>query len=276
MLLGLPPLAELTAALVAPRSALALLLHFMQARYATQSVCPPGSRLVPARTLEGQVPFRFCVRYYRMGMDATALNDGDWESCGFLRKLYGDYVGGLPLDKTEGARHCSVVDVGSHIGLCVLGFAAQGCSVIAVDILAERVALLRQSAMINGLQHRIQIVRRALSDTSDGKLVGIYQSSGLGQLTHIEPSATSEDSQSQGSLDALLQELGTPWNSVTLLKVDPEGHDLHVLRGAEQLLEAASSWQEASDVKVRGPVGYFVCVVVGVAVVCSCLFIFNF
>jgi len=281
ILAALPSLADAASAFAKGYSVLALLLHVTQYSYVYQSHCSPGTRLVSARTPGGAQPFRLCVREGLVGLDAAAALHGEWDTCLFLREVHRRFVGPFPLDAPRRQQKCLIVDVGSHIGLCALAFAAHGCQIVAIDILAEHIDMVTRSAVVSGLRHNLRPVLAAASEASGGWVTvegpqegRIPQESRIGSVA-VQGSlpiggdlgasgvavakALGGSSEGEGwtsgavegavsgvqlppaavertTVDALLGKLNISLESVTLLKIDTEGHDLHVLRGAKRTI----------------------------------------
>jgi len=249
---------------------LAVMLHAAQTKFVSKLPCLEGSRLVPALTLGAQ-PFRLCVRENHVGIDAAALLHGDWGTCTHLRNAHRDLIGPLPTDDPLELSRCVIVDVGPHIGLCVLAFAAHGCFVIAVDIQQEHINMIMRSAVVSGLTENILAVHGAVTDTDGGWLPVHGSSQGLPPQNFYVGSAVTKEFKAAAaelaphgdalaannaaprmSVDGLLRRAGVPPEEVTLFKIDAEGHDLHVLRGATGMLRMHRSWRRARA-RLPGP-----------------------
>ena len=126
------------------------------------------------------------------------------------------------------------VDVGANFGFWALPAARRGCSVIAVEPVPPTRARLARNAQRNGLADRIEIVAEAMSDAA-GELRLSMPGVESGQASvHADTGAKLETfAVTARTLDAVLGE-----RHARFLKIDVEGHEPAVLRGASRLLAA--------------------------------------
>jgi FkbM family methyltransferase len=130
-----------------------------------------------------------------------------------------------------------VFDVGANVGLLTvpLGRAVgpQGI-VVAVEPLPENVARLRRNADRNGLANVRTIEAAAAAE--DGQMVfNLAQDPAFGSLGALTKATKIGDLVvSVRSLDSIWRELGEP--RVSLLKIDVEGGEFDVVRGAEAII----------------------------------------
>jgi FkbM family methyltransferase len=164
--------------------------------------------------------------------DLLTISD-DYEPC--LR--------GVPIE--PGA---IVVDAGAFIGRHALEFArAVGPAgrVVAVEPVASNFALLRHNVAINGYPS-VTCVRCALG-ASDGETTLSY-----GRETSIASAAGGGDRRERvplRRLDGVLDELGI--RRIDFLKVDVEGAELDLVRGAERVLAASPECRLAIEAHGR-------------------------
>jgi FkbM family methyltransferase len=136
-----------------------------------------------------------------------------------------------------------VVDAGANIGyLTSLAMARSGAggTVVAYEPHPAVFELLERNASIWRLRSglaQLELRRVALSDrTGDGRLVaGSTLQTNMGLATLEESDTARADDLVSVELRTLDDEIGD--RSVGLLKIDVEGHELQVLRGATRLLE---------------------------------------
>ncbi|GAB2475044.1 hypothetical protein GCM10027030_06670 [Luteococcus sediminum] len=121
-----------------------------------------------------------------------------------------------------------VVDVGANIGNHSLAWGAHGRDVIAFEPHHELAEALRVSVEANQLTGRVEVVEQALSD-HDGRsrLVGMTeQNMGIG---HLDEGST--------GIEVTVGILTDPGRAVAAIKVDTEGTEVEVLRGAMPVIE---------------------------------------
>jgi len=125
-----------------------------------------------------------------------------------------------------------VVDVGAHAGLASLYFLARGHPVISFEPSSENVRLLRAAQSANTFD-RWTIEARAVSDSSGSAT--FFADGPWGHLAGGESTTRGlRETVETISLDDWFS--AQPKRRIGLLKVDVEGGELGVLRGAEQLL----------------------------------------
>lgn len=154
-----------------------------------------------------------------------------------------------------------VLDIGANIGNHTLFLAAvPRCRVIAYEPSEHLTNAIRDSVAANGFQDRISIRCAAVSDVAgDAVLVNADPSNLGGQ--HVDLDTTAEGQATE--VIRLDDEL--PDQRVAAIKVDVEGFEVRVLRGAEALIERdhpdiwieCLSWKHFEDVsEVLGAHGY--------------------
>jgi FkbM family methyltransferase len=125
-----------------------------------------------------------------------------------------------------------VVDVGANFGLWSVLAARRGCRVVAVEPVPPTRALLARNAARNGLVDQIEIAAVAVSDAPGQLEIAVpHGESGQASVSPDPADSLERHAVEATTLDALLGE-----RAVRFLKIDVEGHELAVLRGAERLL----------------------------------------
>lgn len=145
------------------------------------------------------------------------------------------------MTRWQAARGGSIVDVGANIGMLAVPLAARlggDAQLLAIEGSPRVHAFLMHNIARSGLAHRIQ-VRKVLCGESDGGQVPFFdapqQCFGMGSRApqfQAEPTALLP----LRTLDSLLEDASL--QRVTVLKVDVEGYELEVFKGAVRCLAA--------------------------------------
>jgi FkbM family methyltransferase len=120
-------------------------------------------------------------------------------------------------------------DVGSHHGLHTLVMARRSVRVVAIEPNPHNVAILKRNIALNGLQN--VVVRQAAVGDSVGK-VTLLQDSGEGGVLLQSEDRLPTIGVDLFPLDQLAEEYGYP----QFLKIDVEGFEDRVLKGASRIL----------------------------------------
>ncbi|HEY7966454.1 MAG TPA: FkbM family methyltransferase [Solirubrobacteraceae bacterium] len=179
---------------------------------------PPGSAPVAARARIGGVEFALDLRealHRAVYLDLVSLE---------LRRVV------LPL-LSPGELF---VDAGANFGLWALAAARRGCRVIAVEPVPPTRARLEENVRRNRLEDAIEVVGAALSDATGSLTLSIAGGeSGQASVHPAAAGAVETFVVPALTLDSLVGE-----RAVRFLKIDVEGHEAALLRGAEGLLSA--------------------------------------
>lgn len=128
-------------------------------------------------------------------------------------------------------------DVGAHFGIFSLAAAHFGGRAVAIDPSPTAAKMITTEARLNGCTKEIQILQAAVSDTSGE--VGML-SSGVfsdGYFRFARGRSRNDLTRTQAlTVDLMSLQYGIP----THIKIDVEGHEAAVLRGARSTLREAS------------------------------------
>lgn len=123
-----------------------------------------------------------------------------------------------------------MVDVGAQRGNTLVGFLDAGWDVIAFE--PDPINLVELKVR-HGNRQGLAILELALSDElrDNVDFYGSNRSTGISGLLHFDESHEVVASVEVSTLDVVLRDRGI--SSIDFLKIDTEGHDLAVLRGAD-------------------------------------------
>lgn len=144
-----------------------------------------------------------------------------------------------------------VVDVGAHVGLESLRFAAMfpRAEVFAFEMMPSTFETLRHNV---AAQPRIRAQCCGMSTERGSVDVGVESNSQQHSLHHsVAPaSGGATETVELRRLDEVARDLGI--ETIDLLKVDAEGHDLQVLQGASGLIDASRVRAVVAEVDFGG------------------------
>lgn len=124
----------------------------------------------------------------------------------------------------------TVLDVGANVGTHTVYFAGLlGCRVVAFEPVAGSVELLRENVRLNGLESQVQVETVALGERAGHAEVAVENESNSG-ATRLR--TADEGALEVQALDDRLDALAP----VRVMKIDVEGMEADVLRGATRLI----------------------------------------
>ena len=225
-------------------------------------------------TIDGMVAFQpervGCVRAEksrrRMAIHRTSdeiscniAMHGQWEDCKALAKAWK-----LAMSYPRGRGYSNApplfVDIGANIGACTLHMlSCADLSVVAFEVNPKNMAVLARSLAANSdLQSRVVLYDMGLGDADLDAVPMAWSPANFGNtwLTGTtQPEPRAKITAKIRRLDDVLWPPGSQMPWVPLLKLDVEGNELNVLRGARRLLAAGAikvMRTEVSPIWLRG------------------------
>jgi len=124
-----------------------------------------------------------------------------------------------------------VVDVGANCGFWTLAAASAGARVIAFEPVLDNAALCRENLKLNSLEGRVTLFETAVSDRAGVAEIFVDASENAGEEASMHRQNGGRALRVETvTLDEALGDRDEP---LVLLKIDVEGHEMSVLRGAE-------------------------------------------
>lgn len=152
-----------------------------------------------------------------------------------VQEILEERIKGKKQDEVEGW----VVDVGANVGMATFAAAVMGFRVLAFEPVFENLQRLCEGVFFNRIGDRVALFSAAASDRTSNitfhKLVGRLDNSAVsavGARLAFKSNEEIEVNVSSIPLDELIPES----EPVILVKIDVQGWEYHVLRGAERLL----------------------------------------
>ena len=148
-----------------------------------------------------------------------------------------------------------LVDVGAHIGRFSIILAKRGSKVISIEPNKYTLEQLKKNVKLNNLQDKITIIGYGCSDKNENAtLYSVPQNEGLSSLVKKE-NARKEKIKVK-KLDTICNNLNLSPNSIDVIKIDVEGFELNVLKGALNTLKRGSPTLivEITDKKKEKPI----------------------
>lgn len=143
------------------------------------------------------------------------------------------------------------IDIGANFGLHTL-YAAQLVNhqghVFAFEPVPSNLTLLQKNVTLNGVQHQVKIVPQALSNSSASFLTFYLPSEKVAVTASLRPNSDNRKTiqVANSRLDDFWSNINLP---VQLIKIDVEGAEVEVLRGAENVLK---QWHPKLLIEVHG------------------------
>ena len=178
----------------------------------------PKLEFIPSRLNILQIPGPFPFLMATM-QEGVPYADGDVAQQRILSMLQ-------LHDKCSQNKNVFVVDVGGFLGDFGLSAAAAGCKVIIFEVQPKMVEIIKLSVRLNNFEHLVDVRHNAVSAIGGNSLC--FHEAG-GQTNTDTPIGNEQKFCVETiRLDSVLESV----ESVVMLKVDVEGHELGVLKSA--------------------------------------------
>ena len=181
--------------------------------------------------------------WHRRGFTMKSCDARDQVACTAAAKGWQMFEPPMPrffAAAVRDAGHGVVVDVGANTGFyTLLALAISGSvRIVAYEPLAEVRSILEANLDLNPDRARVEVRRHAISSTrGSGELFVPDAGHGLVQTSASLEAAFKDDVRQSETVEvSTLDELHQEPPRVAVLKIDAEGHDLEVLRGAAAML----------------------------------------
>ncbi|CAF3504423.1 unnamed protein product [Rotaria sp. Silwood1] len=123
----------------------------------------------------------------------------------------------------------TVFDIGASLGEFGLYAAACGCQVYMFEIEPRKISLIEKSIAINKFESRVHLIKKAVSDLKSNMTI-YFSKNSSSQLPYIN-NLSNEDTYIGETINLNNYQFSS---SIYLLRVDVQGHELHVFRSTEK------------------------------------------
>ncbi len=150
------------------------------------------------------------------------------------------------------------IDVGTHIGRFSIILSNKGSKVISIEPSKDNLKQLNKNIKLNNLQDRIKVINVGCLDKNENKILYfIPHNEGLTSLE--EKVGARKETIKVKRLDTICKSLNLNLDSIDIIKIDVEGFELNVLKGAPNILKRGSPLLiiEITDKKKEEPIKKF-------------------
>lgn len=179
-----------------------------------------------------------------MGMSLKAYK---WDVVGrsiFKTGTYDPFLSRWLIDRYAARGAGRFVDIGANLGYftCLLGqLAGPSGRVLSVEPEPDNLVLLKENVAINGLDDVVKIHPVALGSDEGSATLNLYKNSNRGRHSMVAVGSGSQIEVPIKKLDALIEQVFQPHELIDFLKIDVEGYEPNVIKGASQTLPRVQS-----------------------------------
>lgn len=178
-----------------------------------------------------------------MGLSLKAYK---WDVVGrsiFKTGMYDPFLSRWLIDRfaAGGGRF---VDIGANLGYftCLLGqLAGPSGRVLSVEPEPDNLVLLEANVAVNGLAEVVKILPVALGSDEGSATLNLYKNSNRGRHSMVAEGSGNQIVVPVKKLDTLIEQVFKPNELIDFLKVDVEGYEPYVIKGAPQTLPRVQS-----------------------------------
>lgn len=154
----------------------------------------------------------------------------------FKRRIYEPDLTNWILEKYAG-KNSNFIDVGANLGYfsCLFGVLAGNGQVVSIEPEPNNLSLLRSNLSINNLSN-VSVFPVAVGDKPGVATLNIYGKRNLGRHSLLEVKSEQSIDVVVSTIDDLIEEYFPDIPSFSLIKIDVEGYETFVIRGAKKTL----------------------------------------
>lgn len=139
-------------------------------------------------------------------------------------------------EKCKSNSNTTVFDIGASLGEFGFYAAACGCRVFMFEVDPQKLVFIEQTIKLNSFQSRIHLIKRTVYDKHSNETVYFSRQSNQ-QLSPSTSFDRNDPDIYQGQTINLNQHEFQSLTSIYILKIDVQGHELHVLRSMEKFFQ---------------------------------------
>jgi FkbM family methyltransferase len=155
------------------------------------------------------------------------------------------YVSHIKKLRNELDRPVTIVDLGANIGYYVLAAAGavDDCSIIAIEVDGDNIKNLERNISLNDYEDRVDVIQKAVGNqhTVEELAIAPHSNRHTLQVSNREknPQMVKDTTEVKVEpLTSILEQKGYELSSIDVLRMDVEGYEAAVFRGAEEILRS--------------------------------------